>query len=155
MNFQFEMTCSGHVTLCNVPPNNVDLYMSEGKLYTLYVEIYIGDIPVKVCQFDNCKRFFERKNEYCLDSECLAIFIPTKGESLIYKQIIPDSYYLNLKYYLNYTLLFPFNRVYPGCEDDEGFSGMKRLFIIEDNVIYVKLIYDASDINIQYIKNWI
>lgn len=157
MKFEFEMSCYGDITAPNTNPNDFNLYIPEENTYTLYVEIYIGDIPIRISQFNGCKRLLKRRYYHISTIETLAISIPVKETERDFhlSGIIPDYYYLGLEFLYSHTLLFPFNKAFYGSLESEGFHGMKRVFIVEGNNIYVKLIYDASQDNIEYIKKWI
>jgi hypothetical protein len=157
MKFEFEMSCYGDIISSNTDPNDFNFYIPEENTYTLYVEVYIGDIPIKISQFNGCKRLLKRRYDYISTIETLVISIPVKETERDFhlSGIIPDYYYLGLEFLYSYTLLFPFHKAFYGSLESEGFHGMKRIFIVEGNNIYVKLIYDVSKDNIEYIKKWI
>ena len=133
------------------------LYDTNYKYYNLYIEIWIGSIPISQNVFHRCladtgynydKIVFNREYKYfCLSFE-------TKDNPSI-RRSFPDS----LSYDIEVSTSNELVKFKPMCLECyifiEKLDDIKRFFIIEEGNLIYRVVYEQTERNLNYLKQWI
>ena len=135
------------------------LYNTNYKFYNLYIEIWIGSIPISQNLFKNC--LADIGYHSCYDENFsngaykeFSISFDTRDNPSI-RSSLPDSLSYNIKVSTKheYAQLRP---MYLACHlFVEKLDDIKRVFIIEERNLIYRVIYEQTERNRVFLKKWI
>jgi hypothetical protein len=132
-------------------------YDTNLKLYNLYIEIWIGSIPISQNVFHRCladTRYNYNKSVFNGEYKNFCLSFETKDNPSI-RGSFPDS----LSYDIEVSTADNFAKFRPMCLECyifiEKLDDIKRFFIIEEGNLIYRVVYEQTERNLNYLKKWI